>query len=465
MDRPTPRTLALLAGPILGLCLGGAVWAGDLGGPPAVVAAVAGLCAVWWTLEPIPIPATSLIPFAVLPFAGVLDREAAASAFGHPLILLLMGGFLLSTVMESSGAHQRVALVVIRALGGRSARRVVLGFMVACALLSMWISNTATTLMLLPVAAAVLARCSNPGALAVPLFLGLAWSASIGGLGTPVGTPPNALLLAELTAQRIDWGFASFMRVGLPVVVLMVPLVWLWLCRGRSLDGVTVEVPDLPAIRTPEVRALLLFGVTIVAWVTRTAPFGGWSGGLEGVGLDMAGVKDHTVALAMVVVAFVVPDGEGEPLLDWETAVRIPWGLLLLFAGGIALGTSFRTSGLDQAIANGLGLLGDLPLPATILTLCLSVTFLTEITSNTATAALLMPILGTAAGNAGDPVLSWLVPAALSASCAFMLPVATAPNAIVIGAGHVRTGQMAREGVAVNLIGAIVITLVTLWAV
>jgi sodium-dependent dicarboxylate transporter 2/3/5 len=436
---------------------------GDLGAPAAVVAGVAGLCAVWWTLEPIPIPATSLVPFAVLPFAGVLDQEAAAAAFGHPLVLLLMGGFLLSTVMESSGAHQRVALVVIRALGGHSARRVVLGFMVACAGLSMWISNTATTLMLLPVAGAVLARCSRPEALAVPLVLGLAWSASIGGLGTPVGTPPNALLLAELQSRRIFWGFADFMAVGLPVVALLVPAVWVWLCRGRALDGVSVEVPELPPVRAPEGRALLLFGVTVVAWVTRTAPFGGWSGWLDTVGLDTAGIGDHTVALAMVVVAFLLPNGEGEPLLVWKTAVRIPWGLLLLFAGGIALGTAFRTSGLDQAVADGLGVLGALPLVGTVFALCLSVTFLTEITSNTATAALLMPILGTAATDAGDPVLSWLVPAALSASCAFMLPVATAPNAIVVGAGHVRTGQMAREGLMVNLFGAIGITLVTWW--
>ncbi|MCB9674617.1 MAG: SLC13/DASS family transporter [Alphaproteobacteria bacterium] len=452
-----PLSAALL-GVTLGVVAAGAVVGGGLSLEAAAVAGVAALCATWWTLEPIPIPATSVIPFVVLPFAGVLDKDAAAAAFGHPLILLLLGGFLLSTVMERSGAHLRVALVVIRALGrDAGGARAMLGFMVACAVLSMWISNTATTLMLLPVAGAVVARASDPERLGPPLFLGLAWSASIGGLGTPVGTPPNALLLAELEKRGVHWGFADFMSVGLPVVAVLVPLAWLWLCRGGRVSDIRVEVPELPVVRAPEVRALALFGVTILLWVTRTAPYGGWSGAL-----DVPQVGDHTVALGMVVLAFLVPDGEEGRLLDWDTAKRIPWGLLLLFGGGIALGTSFQTSGLDRVIATALSRLGDLPLPLTVLTLALTVTFATEITSNTATAALLMPILSTAAIAAGDAPIQWLVPAALSASCAFMLPVATAPNAIVVGAGRVPTARMAREGLALNLMGAVVITAVTL---
>lgn len=437
-----------------------AALAGGLAPQPAIVAGVAVLCALWWTLEPIPIPATSLIPFVVLPFAGVLDREAVAGSFGHPLILLLLGGFLLSTVMEKSGAHLRVALVVIRSLGNATGSRTVLGFMVASANLSMWISNTATTLMLIPVALAVVRRSSHPERLAVPLFLGLAWSASIGGIGTPVGTPPNALLLAELENLGLHWGFAEFMGVGLPVVLVMIPLTWMWLCRGGRLDGVGVDPPVLPAVHAPEVRALALFGLTVLLWVSRTAPFGGWAGALE-----VPAVGDHTVALGMAVIAFLVPDGEGGRLLDWDTAKKIPWGLLLLFSGGIALGTGFKTSGLDRVIADGLTLLGELPVPLTVLVLTLCVTFLTEVTSNTATAALLLPILSTAAEQAGDDPLIWLVPAALSASCAFMLPVATAPNAIVVGAGHVSARQMAREGFVLNLLGAVAITGCTLMLV
>lgn len=444
--------LGLLAGALLAT----AALISGLSTAAAVVAGVTGLCAVWWTLEPIPTPVTSLIPFAVLPFAGVLDGDACAAAFGHPLILLLMGGFLLSTVMERNGAHERLALAVIATMGGATGRRAVLGFMVACAAISMWASNTATTLMLLPVARAVVDRSSDPKRLGLPLFLGLAWSASIGGVGTPVGTPPNPLLLAELTRRGTPWGFAEWMMMGVPVVLVLVPLAWLLLCRGGRLQGVTVPLTELRPWQVQEKRALYLFGVTILLWVTRTVPGGGWGGAL---GLDNVG--DHTIALGMVVAAFVWPDGRGGVLLDWETASRIPWGLLLLFAGGIALGDSFRTSGLDKVIATSLAQLGDLPLPLMVLAITLVIIFVSEVASNTATAALLMPILGTAAVTAGDDPQLWLVPAGFAASTAFMMPVGTAPNAIVIGTGYVRAIEMVREGFALNLISAVVITAAT----
>ena len=437
--------------------LGGLALAAGLGTGAAIVAALCGLCALWWTLEPIPIAATSLVPFVVLPMGGLLDRDAAAAAFGHPLILLLMGGFLLSTVMERSGAHEQLALRVVRGLGQRSGRRAVLGFMVACALASMWISNTATVLMLLPVAAAVVDRSSDPARLGPPLFLGLAWAANLGGMATPVGTPPNALLLAELHAQGHPWGFAQFMVVGLPVVLLLVPVVWLWLVRDATLGAVVVEAPRARPWAPREVRALGLFAVTVVLWVTRTAPFGGW-----GAWLGLTQVGDHTVALGMVLWAFLLPNGEGERLLDWPTAVKIPWGLLLLFAGGIALGKGFKAAELDVALAHGLQHLADLPLPVTVLVLAVTVSMVTEVLSNTATAALLMPVLATAAMEAGEPVPSWIVPAGLATSCAFMLPVATAPNAIVVGSGRVPTRFMAREGLVVNVAAAVVVAAVTL---
>jgi sodium-dependent dicarboxylate transporter 2/3/5 len=242
------------------------------------------------------------------------------------------------------------------------------------------------------------------------------------------------------------------------VVLGMVPLGWLWLCRGGRLNDISVVAPEARPWSAPEVRALMLFGLTIALWVTRTAPFGGWSAAL---GLDQVG--DHTVALGMVVLAFLVPDGRGERLLDWPTAVRIPWGLLLLFSGGIALGSGFRAAGLDTALGDALAQLASWPLPATVLALAVVVTFTTEVLSNTATAALLMPILGAAATSAGEPVAAWLVPAGLSASCAFMLPVSTAPNAIVVGSGHVTAGTMVREGLAMNLLGAAMITAATVW--
>ncbi|MCA9570066.1 MAG: SLC13/DASS family transporter [Myxococcales bacterium] len=435
------------------LIVGTVTHAAGLALPAAAVAGLTVLCALWWTLEPVPIPVTSLVPFVVLPCFGLLDRHQAAAAFGHPLILLLLGGFLLSGVMERTGAHEKLAHSVIRALGTATGSRTVLAFMVACAVLSMWISNTATTLMLLPVATAVVKRSSDPSRLAAPLAMGLAWSASIGGLGTPVGSPPNLLVLAELGKRGQPWTFVDWMAVGLPLVAVMVPLAALWLSRGGRLAGVVVPPVPPARWRSPEAGAVALFACTAVLWVTRKAPYGGWT---ALTGWEQAG--DHTVALAAVVAAFLLPDGEGGRLLDWPTAQRIPWGLLLLFAGGLALGGAFQTSGLDAVLASGLARLGDLPLPLTVLALALFVTFLTEVTSNTATAALLMPILGTAATTAGDDVALWLVPAGLSASCAFMLPVATAPNAIVVGGGHVRSGDLAREGLVLNLLGAVVIT-------
>jgi sodium-dependent dicarboxylate transporter 2/3/5 len=247
------------------------------------------------------------------------------------------------------------------------------------------------------------------------------------------------------------------MSVGLPVVALLVPLAAMWVCRGGRLAGVVVPEVEPEPWSPAQRRSVLLFAFTALAWVTRTAPFGGWSA-LAAV----PQVGDHTVALAAVVVACAAPDGRGGRLLDWPTAARVPWGLLLLFAGGIALGGAFATSGLDLTVASGLASLGRLPLPATLLALALAVTFLTEVTSNTATAALLMPILGTAAVAAGEAPTPWLVTAGLSASCAFMLPVATAPNAIVVGSGRVSTATLARTGFALNVIGAGVISAVVL---
>lgn len=447
---------AALWGPLVGVVVVFGTWWLGLALPACAVAGLAGLCAVWWTTEPVPIAATSLLPFVVLPAVGALSPDDAGAAFGHPLILLLLAGFLLSQVMERSGAHERLAIAVIRSLGARTGRRSVLAFLLASALLSMWISNTATALMLLPVALAVIDRSSAPGILGAPLLLAMAWGASIGGMGTPVGTPPNPLLLAELKRLGQPWGFPEFLRVGVPIIAVLLPLTWGWLCREPALADVVVEVPPSRTWTSPERRAVGLFAVVIVLWVTRTAPFGGWATAL---GLDQ--VKDHTVGLLMVVVAFLTPDGTGRPLLDWPTAARIPWHLLLLFSGGIALGMGFRNTGLDVVLANQLGGLGSLPLPVSILVIAGTVTLCTELLSNTATAALLLPILATAAEP--DAAVPWLASATFAASCAFMMPVATAPNAIVIGSGRLSPRRMAVEGLGMNVIAPVVIAAVC-WA-
>jgi sodium-dependent dicarboxylate transporter 2/3/5 len=423
----------------------------------ALAAGLTALCALWWVFEPIPIPATSMIPLGVFPLLGILDGKQVAQAYGDPLIILLMGGAMLSKAMEKSGAHRRLALYMVNLFGGDDQRRLVFGFMVASAVLSMWVSNTATTLMLLPVAYAVLdsAPGKDAGKLAVPLLLGIAYAASIGGLGTPIGSPPNVIFLkvyAEATGTLPS--FSQWMLWGLPVVVLLLPLAGLWITR--HLDQASpLAIPQAGGWRTEEVRVLTVFALTALAWITLREPFGGWTALL---GVPTANYA--AVALTSVVLMFVLPNGSGGKLLDWESASTIHWGVLLLFAGGIAIAKAFSVTGISEAIGESLSGVTRLSIILLIASVALAVTFLTEITSNTATTTLLMPILAAASLGAGfDPALLML-PAALSASCAFMLPVATGPNAIVFGSGKMTVEQMVREGFALNLIGVAVITLV-----
>jgi len=423
----------------------------------ALTAGLTTLCALWWIFEPIPIPATSLIPLGVFPLLGILDGKQVAQAYGDPLIILLMGGAMLSKAMEKSGAHRRLALYMVNLFGGDNQRRLVLGFMVASAMLSMWVSNTATTLMLLPIAYAVLDSADEDGArkLAVPLFLGIAYAASIGGLGTPIGSPPNIIFLkiyGEATGSIPS--FSQWMLWGLPVVVLLLPLAGLWITRHLGQTA-RLNIPQSGAWRSDEARVMIVFILTALAWITLREPFGGWT-----TWLGVPTANYAAVALTSVVAMFVLPNGRGGRLLDWESASTIHWGVLLLFAGGIAIAKAFTVTGISQAIGESLSGVTRLSIILLIAVVALAVTFLTEITSNTATTTLLMPILAAASLGAGfDPALLML-PAALSASCAFMLPVATAPNAIVFGTGQVTVQQMVREGFALNLMAAVTITAV-----
>jgi sodium-dependent dicarboxylate transporter 2/3/5 len=448
------RQWALFGGPVLALAVAMAMNSFGWESKASWTGAVAILCVVWWVFEPIPIPATSIIPLAVFPLAGVLPQEKIASAYGSDLILLLLGGFIISTAMERSGAHRRIALGMVSLVGGHTSRRIVLGFMCASAALSMWISNTATALMMLPIALAVLER-SQDKKLAVPLLLAIAYGCSIGGLGTPIGTPPNLVFMQQyqiFTGNAI--GFTQWMSWGLPTVLLMLPLAGLWLTRSLNFHGELV-IPPPGAWRPEEKRVLVIFGLTILAWMTRIEPFGGWS-----TWLNLKSANDAAVALIAVVIMFLVPNGRGGRLLDWETAEKIPWGILILFAAGIAIAHAFVESGISSFIGGQLTVLARLHPLIIIGVIALVVTFLTETTSNTATTVLLMPILATAGVAAGvDPSLM-MVPAAMSASFAFMLPVATAPNAIIFSTGKVPIAEMAREGLALNFIGAAVITVV-----
>lgn len=454
MDDKKQTTFFLILGPVLaaagyfGLASNGwepvACWTG----------AVALLVATWWITEPIPIPATSMLPIALLPLFGVLTPAEVGASYGHPLVLLLMGGFILSTAMARSGAHRRIALNMVNLFGGSSSRRLVFGFMAASAVLSMWISNTATTLMLLPVALAVLEK-SEDKQLAIPLLLGIAYAASVGGIGTPIGTPPN-LFFRTIYEQEtgIEVGFLTWMSWGVPVVLLLVPLIGIWLTRSLNYKG-SIEMPAVQDWSVEEKRVFMVFALTALAWITRSQPFGGWK-----TWLDLPAANDASVALIAVAIMFIVPNGKGSRLLDWETANKIPWGMLILFGGGIALAKAFVASGLSAYLGDLLSGLATWHIVAMVLVICLTITFLTEMTSNTATTTLMMPILATAAFAADIEPALLMVPAAMSASCAFMLPVATAPNTIMFSTGRFPIKVMAREGFVLNLIGAGVITLV-----
>jgi len=340
---------------------------------------------------------------------------------------------------------------MVNLFGGKSSKQLVLGFMVTAALLSMWISNTATTLMLFPVALAVASQAQDKH-LITPLMLSIAYSASIGGVGTPIGTPPNLIFMQvyEQTFNK-NIGFLEWMSLGIPIVLIMIPLSWLWLTRKLTYAG-GFNMPTVGCWQAAEKRVMIIFLITAIAWITRKEPFGGWSHWF-----NLPDVNDASVALLAVVFMFIVPDGKGKKLLDWKTAESIPWGVLLLFGGGITLAKAFGASGLSTLLASHLSGLSVLPIAVMILAICLGVTFLTETTSNTASTVLLMPVLAaTAMGSNIDPKLL-MIPAAISASFAFMMPVATAPNSIVYAGGFFSVKKMASEGLIMNLFGAVVI--------
>ncbi|WP_394176466.1 SLC13 family permease [Thalassotalea litorea] len=453
----TKNTLITLFAPLVCVACYFGLLQLEMASEPALTIALTLLIVIFWVTEVLPIPVTSLLPFALFPLFGILDHKQAASALGSHVILLLMGAFMLSKALEKSNVHERLAVYMVNLVGVSSGRRLVIGFMLATAILSMWISNTATVLIMLPMALAVLSHIENRQ-LKIALILGIAYAASVGGVGTLIGTPPNVIFMGIYEQfTQTEFGFIEWMKIGVPVVLISIPIMGLWLTRNVTLDE-KIEMPQPGKWRTEEKRTLAVFGLTALAWITRKEPFGGWSGLL-----DLPQVGDSTIALAAVVIMAMIPNGKGSRLLDWETAKTIPWGMLLLFAGGIAIAKAFVASGLSDLLASGLVELANLPILLTLLCICLSVTYLTEITSNTATATLLMPILASAAIATGLPPEVLMIPAAICASCAFMLPVATAPNAIAFGTKQVEILDMVKEGAVLSLLVSCIVALCCYW--
>lgn len=472
--------LGLFAGPVLALAVLFAPLPAALSEPGRRAGAVALLMAAWWISEAIPIAATALLPVFLFPLLGILSTRDACAAYADPTNFFFLGGLVIAAAVERWGLHRRLALHVMVRLGG-SPRQLVLGFMTATALISMWTSNSATTMMMLPIALAVLEHFEERGldtrtAFGPALMLTVAYASSIGGVGTLIGTPPNVIYagaLRKLFPDAPPVGFGAWMLMGVPMVALMVPVAWLYLTRvafrvpalavGSDAAGLAAELRALGAMRSPERRVLWVFAATVALWMFRAdldvgfTVLPGWSQLLR----DPAAVDDTVVAVAMAALLFVLPSGEpGTGLLGDDWAGRVPWSVLVLLGGGFALAAGVESSGLALWLAQRLGDLRGMPAPLLVLIAAALLTFLTEFTVNSAVTALMMPILAaTAAGIDVDPRLL-MVPATLAASYGFMMPAGTAPNAIVFASGRLTVAQMARAGLGLDLIGIVVVTLV-----
>lgn len=451
---------------------------GNLAAEGWSTAAVATWMAVWWMTEAVAIPVTALLPLVLLPAFGILSMADAAAPYASDLIFLFMGGFLLAVAMEHHGLHRRIALGIVAAVG-TGPRRIVLGFMLATAFLSMWISNTATAAMMMPIGVAVAALFGarpsedDPGSvgpLGVALMLGIAYASSIGGVATLIGTPPNAVLAgAAQELLGVEVGFGRWMLVGVPVAAVMLPLTWLLLVnvlhppgavRGDAAELLAAERSGLGARSKGETIVATVFVLTALAWILREPKVIG-SFTLPGIATWLPEVRDSTIAMAGAMALFLFPLDlrRGRFTLEWPVARRIPWGVLVLFGGGLSLARAMDRSGLAAWIGGGVESLSSVPPIVLFLVVATLFVYLTEVTSNTATATMAMPIMAGAAMGLGEPALPFMATAAMAASMAFMLPVATPPNAIVFGSGLLSIQQMVRAGFWLNLISIVVVTL------
>lgn len=500
---PLVRRIGLAAGPLLFvLVLVAPLPPLDSAGGVAVadfrVRATLGLAlwmSAWWITEALPLAATSLLPLAALPAFGVMSGPAVAAYYFSDIVALFLGGFCLALAMQKAGLHQRIALIVLSAFGTRP-RRLVLGFLCASALLSMWVSNTATTLMLIPVALTVVAhalpgeRTAEGLRFAAACLLAVAFGASIGGVGTTIGSPPNAYMqgffnqryAAEIQAGALpEITFGRWMLVGVPLVVALVPACWLLLTRfspgvPRALPGfetsdVAARLKSSTGVSMAEWFVMITFFVTALAWITHSptvvwdvrVPFTGWDEWFRYGGRHSL-VSDGTIAIAAALVLFATPvrpvsvAGAPRPdrLLTWEFASpRLPWGALLLFGGGLALAQAFEVGGLTAYLKAAFGTLAGVPVWLVVLIVILGVSLVSELASNTASAAMAVPVLASLAAALHVDAAPLLMAATLGASCGYALPVATPPNTIVYATGEVSVAQMAKAGVLLDLVAAV----------
>ena len=470
------KALGLIAGLVAFAVMLFAFSPDGLDRPAQVVAAIGALMAIWWATEAIPLSVTALIPIVAFPLTDVADIEAATAPYANPIIFLFLGGFLVALAVERSKLHRRIALLIFRHLG-KSGRGLVAGFMLASALLSMWISNTSTTLMLLPIAVslALVVAETSPGLtdpqkhdFQVATLLGMAYGASIGGVATLVGTPTNAFMAGFLQSEYgLEIPFARWMLIGVPVSVILLPMGWWLLVRILfpvdfvSSDETRAELERryraLGAMSTAEKRTGALFVFLVVAWILR---------GFVADAIGLEGLSDAGVAMLAAVLAFVIPSGtDRHALVTWEDTVRLPWGVLILFGGGLSLAAALSSSGLTLWLGQQLAPLGVINHVLLVIALTSMVIFLTELTSNVATTATLLPVVAALAVELNIDPLILVIPVTIAASCAFMLPVATPPNAIVFSSGEITISEMMRAGFWLNIVSIVLVSAVAVWLV
>jgi len=434
------------------------------------VAAIATWMAIWWATEATNVAVTALLPLVVFPLFGIGNMQETAKSYAHPIVYLFMGGFIMALAIEKSGLHQRAALRVFQ-IAGVNARAIVGGFMVAAALLSMWISNTSTALMMLPIAMSVVYVVRETmgdltdkelGNFEISIFLGLAYGATMGGVATLVGTPPNAFMAGFMqSTYGIEVDFARWMIIGVPLTVVMLPIIWFVLVRvlypvdftasERTTSHLNAKRKELGKPSTAEVRTGLLFVALVVGWMLRR-PIATWTGAAE--------LSDAAIAMTAGILAFLIPSGKkAEALIVWEDTKRLPWGVLILFGGGLALAGGMTSSELTLWLGKQLAPLGAIHIAFLIVAACALVIFLTELTSNLATTATFLPVMAALAVETGNNPLIFVIPVTLAASFAFMLPVATPPNAVVFSSGRVPIPKMMRAGLVLNLLGVMVLTI------
>lgn len=462
--------IGLYLGPLLFLIIYFLVDSPNLNPEAKAMLGLTSWMAIWWISEAMPIAATSFLPLIFMPLLGLLDIESVSANYMHPTVLLYMGGFLLATGIEKWNLHRRIALNIINLLG-TNLRMIVLGFILATGFLSMWISNSATALMMLPIGLAVVNQFKiqlGPGQeslannLGKNIMLGIAYAASIGGMATLIGTPTNSILVAVVKElYNYSIGFNDWMAFGLPLVIILLFVCWFFLVSSANPLPVKFNLKESQSIISDQLKSLgktsyeektvlVVFFLVCLAWISRSFL----------LVKIMPEIDDTIIVMAGVILLFVLPSSSKENrILDWKTAEQIPWGVLILFGGGLALAEGFKVTGLAEWLGQSFTLIEGVGFFVLLLFVVAAVNFLTEVTSNVATASMILPILASVAIKLDLHPFGLMIGATIAASCAFMLPIATPPNAIVFGSGYLRMNDMVKAGFWLNIISIILVTL------